>query len=369
VRGVAGAFQIAGEFVEARPHGSGHIHETFVAVHARSAGARSRTILQRLNGSVFRDLEAMMDNVARVTAHQRAALERRRVPDAARRALTPIPTREGGLLHRDTSGAAWRAFAFVEGAHARDTVDSPRTAFEAARAFGDFLACLTDLPGPPLAVTIPHFHDLARRYAAFEAALAADPHGRAARAALAIDEARRRHERTRAALAAYGAEPLPRRVVHNDCKINNVLLDDASGEGLCVIDLDTVMEGTVLADFGDLARTATCPAPEDERDLSRVRFDPVLFAALARGYLAGARGTLCETERALLPIAGVVQSLENALRFLADHLEGDVYFRIHRPGQNLDRARAQLRLAAHMAEALDQSRRSVDEATQSTSVS
>jgi hypothetical protein len=150
------------------------------------------------------------------------------------------------------------------------------------------------------------------------------------------------------ALASEGAAALPRRVVHNDCKLNNVLFDQRTGEALCVIDLDTVMPGSVLADFGDLARTAACPAPEDEADLARVRVDARLYEALVRGYLSGTAGMLAPVEIALLPLAGPLIALETGIRFLTDHLAGDVYFRIHRPGHNLDRARVQLRLTEQL---------------------
>jgi hypothetical protein len=167
-------------------------------------------------------------------------------------------------------------------------------------------------------------------------------------------------ERVARALESAGAGALPLRVVHNDCKLNNVLFDDATGEGLCVIDLDTVMPGSVLADFGDLARTAACPAPEDETDLSRVRVDGALYAALVRGYLAGTGALLEPVEIELLPLAGPLIALETGVRFLTDHLAGDVYFRIHRPGHNLDRARVQLRLTEQLLAGIGEARRLVE---------
>ena len=162
------------------------------------------------------------------------------------------------------------------------------------------------------------------------------------------------------ALAREGAAHLPLRVVHNDCKLNNVLFDERTGEALCVIDLDTVMPGSVLADFGDLARTAACPAPEDEPDLARVRVDAQLYAALVRGYLAGTGSLLEPVEIALLPLAGPLIALETGIRFLTDHLAGDVYFRIHRPGHNLDRARVQLRLTEQLLAGAGEARRLVE---------
>ena len=339
---VAARFELRGEFEDATPHGSGHIHDTYAVRHADGSTLR-RTLLQRLNTDIFRDPGAVMENVRRVCAHLESKLAH--APDAARRSLHLIPARDGRCYHVDDDGRWWRAFRFVESAHSVDAVEDPGQAYQAGRAFGEFAAQLADLPGPPPAITLPRFHDLAARFAALESALTENPEGRADSVADEADAARRTRERAEAARAARTPEPLPIRVVHNDCKINNLLLDDTTGEGLCVIDLDTVMEGTVLADFGELTRTATCRSPEDEADPSRIRVEGKLFEALARGYVSGAGALLRPAELAALPLAGPILALENAVRFLADHLYGDVYFRVQRPRHNLDRCRAQLRQA------------------------
>jgi hypothetical protein len=221
---------------------------------------------------------------------------------------------------------------------------------------------MSDLPPPPLAVTIPHFHDLEQRYADLEAVVRADAHGRVAAARDAIEQTRCEYERLCTALAAAGAVQVPRRTVHNDCKLDNLLFDTTTGEARCVIDLDTVMEGTVVCDFGELVRTGTCAAAEDERDLSAMRFEPQLFDALARGYLAGAGALLSEAEIRALPLAGPRLTLENAIRFLTDHLEGDVYFRIHRDDHNLDRCRVQLRRVQLQTEHREAARVSIERA-------
>ena len=347
---VAGAFSLEGDPAHAERLGSGHIHDTFAILVETRAGAR-RYVLQRLHTGVFADPEALMANLVRVTAHLAAKLARAGVPDRARRALALVPERGGRAFHRDAGGGYWRCFPLIEGSVAIDSAPAPGQAFEAARAFGGFVAALADLAGPPLALVIPHFHDLPRRLAALEAALREDPRGRAQAIAAEADAARGSAEQLGDRLAAAGAAELPRRTVHNDCKVNNVLLDARSGEGLCVIDLDTVMPGTLLADFGDLVRTAASTAPEDERELERMGFDRVRFEALARGYLAGAGSLLLPSELRALPLAGPLLALENAVRFLADHVQGDRYFRISRPAHNLDRARAQLRLAEQLLEA------------------
>jgi hypothetical protein len=347
---LARSFEVEGELVDAARVKTGHIHDTYIAAY-RGRGGLFRLVHQRLNEHVFRDLDALMENMVRVTTHLRGKLLERRVPDLERRCLRLLFARDGDPLYVDHEGRSWRTSSAIEGARTVDRVERPREAYEAARAFGEFTALLDDLRTPPLAVTIPHFHDLGRRYAALEGAAREDRlrRGKGARAELA--SAARGFGRVTEALARGGVSDLPRRVVHHDCKVNNVMLDERSGEALCVIDLDTVMEGSVLSDFGELARTASCRAPEDERDLERIRVEPELFEAIARGYLAGADGLLEPSELRLLPLGGPLFALMNAIRFLTDHLEGDVYFRIHRESHNLERARAQLRLFERMMEA------------------
>jgi Ser/Thr protein kinase RdoA (MazF antagonist) len=361
LRAVGAAFAIEGSYQDAQRHGSGHIHRTFVARYA-AAGGPVRLLHQRLNTQVFHDPEALMENLVRVTRHLREKLREGELPEAERRCLQLVAARDGRPYHVDAAGGVWRTFRFVEGTRGFETIESPAQAFEAARAFGAVAAMLADLPPPPLHATIPHFHDLGRRVEAFEAAVRRDACGRAATAGVEVEALRRRIADLERELAGLEAAALPRRVVHHDCKLNNLLFDRVSGEALCVIDLDTVMEGNLLSDFGELVRTGTCRAAEDEPDLARVRFDLALFEALARGYLAGIGKLLTERERRALPVAGRLFSLMNAVRFLTDHLSGDVYFQIHREAHNLDRARAQLRLAERMLEHADQVREIVERA-------
>jgi hypothetical protein len=351
-------FALDGECVELGALKRGHIHDTWVATWRTRTGPR-RVVHQQVNTRVFRDPVGLMRNWVRVTDHVRAALARAGVPELERRCLRVVPARSGEPAHTEPDGAVWRAFAFIEGTRTVDVPESPAQAEAAARAFGAFAAQLADLDPASVTEPIPHFHDLAQRLAAFVAAVAADAHGRADAAGETIERARRLAAEVERALAAEGAGDLPRRVVHNDCKLNNVLFDERTGEALCVIDLDTVMPGSVLADFGDLVRTAACPAPEDETELPRVEVDTGLYQALARGYLAGIGSLLEPVEIALLPLAGPLIALETGIRFLTDHLAGDIYFRIHRPGHNLDRARVQLRLTEQLLAGLGEARRLV----------
>ena len=347
-----GAFVPGVRVREGVRYGSGHIHDTFL-VRCDEASRPVRYVVQRINGAVFPDPAALSANLAVVTGHLLRALRARGVADAERRCLGVVATPDGRTLHRDADGACWRAFPFLEHTRSYDVPRSPAQAREAARAFGGFLADLADLSPASLRETLPGFHDLPRRVAALDAAVARDAAGRRAAVAAESEEAAGRAHRI---LGDADPDRLPVRVVHNDCKLNNLLFDAGGDEALCVVDLDTVMPGSALFDFGELVRTAACPAAEDERDLSRVRFDLALFRALAEGFVAGARGALVEEEVRALVHAGPRMALENAVRFLTDHLDGDRYFRVARPDHNLDRARAQLRLVSCMMEAQDAAR-------------
>lgn len=346
LRSIGARFEISGELVAERPHGHGLIHDTFLAEYGGS-GDPGSFILQRVNRVVFNDPVAVCENIARVTDHIREKCIARGVPDLDRRCLRLIPARDGRAYARDDAGEVWRAFRFIEGTRALDELENGGQAFEAARAFGAFAADLVDLPGPSLTVTIPDFHDLGVRLAQLREAERADSHGRRRDVAAEIEAASNLEQDLDRALAASEFAALPRRVMHNDCKVNNVLLDANSGEGLCVIDLDTVMDGTVVCDFGDLVRSGSCRAPKDAREARNLSLDLDLFEGLAAGYLAGA-DFLTELEKGILPLAGPVLAFETGIRFLADHLSGDAYFRTERAGQNLGRARGQLQLARSM---------------------
>jgi len=337
IRAVARRFQIHGEFLQAAPHGSGHINDTCCATFDQG-GTRVRHIFQRINHAVFKNPAALMENVQRVTAHlaQKSAGE----SGPTRRVLTLIPARDGRPYDCDEQGNHWRVYIFIEKARTFDAVETTEQAFQAARAFGHFQKRLTDLPAPRLHDTIPDFHHTPKRFAALEKAVQADAANRAKLAGAEIEFALKHQAVTGVLLDAK----LPERVTHNDTKFNNVMLDDATGEGICVIDLDTVMAGLAPYDFGDMVRTATSPAPEDERDLSKVAMQFPMFEALARGYLSSAGEFLTPAEKKFLPFAGKLITFEIGLRFLTDFLAGDVYFKVHRDGHNLDRCRTQFKL-------------------------
>jgi Ser/Thr protein kinase RdoA (MazF antagonist) len=359
LRAIAHAFDIPGEFRSAVPTGSGHINDSYrVTFHA--ANQLSHYLLQRINHHIFTDPAALMQNIQRVTSHLAAKLAAE--PDRHRHTLTLIPTRDARAWHTDPSGNHWRVYRSIEQARTLDIVESPAQAYQAAKAFGQFQHLLSDLPAPRLHDTIPNFHHTPKRFAALERAITADVANRAHRARPEIDFALRRQPITTVLLDAN----LPERVTHNDTKLNNVMLDDRTGEAICVIDLDTVMPGLAPYDFGDLVRTTTSPAAEDEQDLSRVTMQFQLFEALLRGYLASAASFLIPAERNHLVAAGKLITFEQGIRFLADHLAGDTYYKIHRPSQNLDRARTQFHLVSSIEQQEDAMHRLVESLAPST---
>jgi hypothetical protein len=337
IRAVARNFEISGQFLSAEPYGSGHINDTYRAVFDQG-GTPIRYIHQRINHNVFKNPAALMDNITRVTTHLHSKLADH--VDRTRRALTLVPARDGRSFHRDEHGDYWRTYVFIENARTYDAVGSTTQAFHAARAFGEFQRLLADLSSPRLHDTIPDFHNTPKRFMALESAVEADAMNRANQAKAEIEFALSRKPMTNVLLRAG----LPERVTHNDTKFNNVMLDNATQEGICVIDLDTVMPGLALYDFGDMVRTTTSPTLEDECDLTQVRMQFPMFQALVEGYLSAARGFLTKGEREYLTLSGKLITFEIGMRFLTDYLGGDTYFKVHHEGHNLDRCRTQFKL-------------------------
>ncbi|MCH7872252.1 MAG: aminoglycoside phosphotransferase family protein [Planctomycetes bacterium] len=320
-------------FASAEAFTAGHINDSYLVTTESSVGRRF--LLQRINTEIFRDVAGLMDNVQRVTRHLAAK---------GGRGPKLILARDGGTTVADDAGGVWRMFSFVENTRTFLTIDSPRRALAAARAYGEFQRMLIDLPPPPLFETLPGFHDTPKRLEAFDAAVRRDAAGRCGEASAEIAFVADQREMADTIMALERTGESPRRVAHYDAKVSNVLFDADSDEAVCVVDFDTVMPGSVLYDFGDMVRSMACPADEDETDLSRVRIDLDLFEAVARGYLAAAGGFLTGVEKQNLITAGKVITFEQGVRFLADFLDGDIYYKTARPTQNLDRARNQFRL-------------------------
>ena len=321
-------FDSRADYVAGMPYGTGHINDTF-RISASQGGHKVFFTLQHVN--------------TRISQHAVARLRAEGATDASRRALQVVPAIDGRPFHIDAAGMLWRMYVFIDGVRTHDKVEQPRHAFEAARSFGLFQRLLADLPGVRLNETIVNFHHTRSRFEAFRQALQQDACGRAAGVRRESDFAQAREPLCDVLLDLMASGEIPERVTHNDTKINNVLMDDQSDEGMCVIDLDTCMPGCALYDFGDMVRSATNSTAEDDPDASRVHCQVGIFEALARGYL-GAADFLTPAERAHLVTGGKLMTLECGIRFLTDYLQGDTYFKIHRPGQNLDRCRTQFAL-------------------------
>lgn len=336
-------FQIYGEIQHAETFKIGHINETYSATYDQG-GTAVRYIHQKINSQVFQNPPNVMKNLMRVTTHLRKRLEAAETSDITRRALVLIPTRNGQSYYKNGNNEHWRTFVFVEGVQTFESVQQPEQAFQAGRAFGEFQSLLVDLPGGRLIETIPAFHNTRKRFTALQAAIQKDHYNRAKEAKAEIDFALARENVVDVIIDAMIKGRIPERVTHNDTKFNNVMLDIKTGEAMCVVDLDTVMPGCALYDFGDMIRTTTSPTLEDEKDLGKVGMLMPVFKQLAEGYFSTAGSFLTQAEKNLMAFSGKLITFETGLRFLTDFLSGDTYFRIHRPGHNLDRCRTQFKL-------------------------
>jgi hypothetical protein len=346
---VAAQFAVDGELRAVEPFAGGHIHDSYRLTYRQGHGS-ARYLLQRINARIFHNPVGLMENIRRVTTHIAQRLSARGEVDMGRKVLTLVPARDGAPFCRDATGACWRLYEFIENSCVRDVVQTPAQAEQAGRAFGEFQGLLANLPLPRLHETIPDFHNTSLRYAALERAIAADPFGRVPTAEAEIARACARSHLRLALLDLARTGQVPERVAHNDAKMSNLLLDEHTGAGLCAVDLDTVMPGLSLYDFGDMVRSMTSPGAEDELDLARVELQPPLFEGLARGYLSATADFLTPVERAHLVIAGEVITFEQGVRFLTDFLLGDRYYKTSRPAQNLDRCRAQFKLLESIIE-------------------
>jgi Ser/Thr protein kinase RdoA (MazF antagonist) len=359
IRAIIAMFDLRADFVSAQPYGSGHINDTYCA-WVDQAGQRLRYVVQRVNHNVFKKPAELMENVDRVTRHALATLKAQGNPEAYRRTLTCVPALDGKPYVFDGEGNCWRVYPFIERARGFDQLETNEQAYQAARAFGEFQKLAATLGGERLHETIPDFHHTPKRLEALEAAVAADVRGRAAEVAAEIAFARARAADCARITDAIAAGRIPERVTHNDTKLNNVLLDDVTAEGVCVIDLDTTMPGSALYDFGDMVRTAAPTTREDDPDPANIGVRLDRFEALVKGYLSSAT-FLNEDERANLAFAGKLLTLECGIRFLTDYLSGDVYFKINRPSHNLDRCRNQFAFVAAIEGSMDEMERIVRE--------
>ena len=326
------------------PFGNGHINSTFMV---RITGTDKQYILQRINSYVFIHPKDVMENIQRVTDFLRGKITvEGGNPD--RETLTLVPSRSGEAYAEDAENQIWRVMLFVPDTFSPELPDNLNILEECGGAFGRFARLLDDFPASTLHETIHAFHDTPSRLCQLEDAARRDSCGRLKDVSEELDFARRCSSETRVLTDALAAGKLPLRVTHNDTKVNNVLLDRNTEKAVCVIDLDTVMPGLLAYDFGDAIRVGACSAAEDEQNLDLIHVEMPKYRAFSRGFLSELKGMLSRDELLSLEAGARIMTLENGLRFLADHLNGDVYFKIHRPGQNLDRARAQFALFRDM---------------------
>ena len=343
IKKIAAMFAIQGQMTASSEVESGLINSTFLVTFLTENGEEARYIMQRINESVFKNPYTVMANVERVTKHINQKVLRVK-KDSAGQTLNIYPGRDGRSFVEGAGGGVWRCYNFIEGCRTYDVVENRRQAQQAARAFGAFQHLVSDLPAEKIKETIPDFHHTRKRYEKLLLAIATDSAGRVSKVEREIAFIKKREAWLGRLIDLQELGELPVRVTHNDTKINNVMIDEETDEAVCVIDLDTVMPGLALYDFGDLVRTATSPAAEDERDLSKVEMRMEMFEGLVEGYLESAADFLTEMEIAHLVFAGKLISIEVAIRFLTDFLSGDIYFKTTRPSQNLDRCRTQLKL-------------------------
>lgn len=340
-------FAIEGSLAERCPYGNGHINDTFLLVYDTPAGEKKQYILQRMNHDIFKKPHQLMENIVNVTEYLREMIILQGgEPD--RETLNVIKTRDGENYYRDSGGNYWRVFLFIERTVCLEKVESAKDFYDSAVAFGNFQRMLADYPAEKLYETIPDFHNTPSRFRDFQRAVKEDRLGRAASVKAEIEFALAREKDTSVLTDLLAEGQLQLRVTHNDTKLNNILFDADSRKALCIIDLDTVMPGLSHYDFGDSIRFGASTGEEDEKDLRKVELDLSLYEAFTKGYLEGCGGKLSDKEIEMLPMGAKLMTYECGIRFLADYLEGDIYFKIHRDGHNLDRVRTQFKLVADM---------------------
>ena len=349
---IAGQFDFAGEIISLEPFGCGHINDTYL-VKTRQDGRTFKYLLQRITHKVCTSPFEVVSNIEKVTSHLRGKIAAAG-GDPSRETLTFISTKQGLNFYISDSGDFFRAYKYISNTVTYQRAENPMLFYHSGKAFGKFQRMLADFDASQLYETLPNFHDTRKRYAALIMSAECDIKSRAAECTAELDFAVQRRDIMPVLLQLKDCGMIPERVTHNDTKLNNVMLDEETGEGVCVVDLDTVMPGLSLYDFGDSIRFGANTAAEDERDLSKVGLDLELFEYYTKGYLSEAGEMLNETEKDCLPVSALLMTLECGMRFLTDYLDGDVYFKTSYPEHNLDRCRSQFKLAEDMEGKLDE---------------
>lgn len=340
-------FQYEGVLASEGPYGSGHINDTFLLTFDVEGEGKRNVILQRMNNEVFSDPVGLMENIVGVTSYLRKKI----IDDGGdpdRETLNVIPTVDGKDYYVDGAGDYWRSYKFITDATSYDKVEKPEHFYQSAVAFGHFQCMLADYPAETLHETIVGFHDTKARFATFKKVVEEDVMGRAASVEKEIQFVLEHEDVANYSSDLLAKGEIPLRVTHNDTKLNNIMIDNETGKGICVIDLDTVMPGLAMNDFGDSIRFGASTAAEDEMDLSKVSCSMELFDLYAKGFIEGCDGKLTKREIELMPMGAKTMTFECGMRFLTDYLQGDTYFKVHREGHNLDRCRTQFKLVEDM---------------------
>jgi len=349
VKEIIGNYNFEGDLVSVQSYGSGHINDTYLITFERVKAEPLKVILQRINKNVFTKPVEVMENILGITSYLREQIMKAG-GDPERETLNVIPTISGKSYCIDSEGEYWRIYNYIADTTCYDKVEKPEDFYESAVAFGHFQDLLADYPAHTLHETIPGFHDTKARFQRFKDVVAKDMCGRVSGVQPEIEFVLKRQETAEIFGDLLEKGEIPLRVTHNDTKLNNVMIDNKTGKAICVIDLDTVMPGLAMNDFGDSIRFGASTGAEDEQDLGKVSCDLELFRVYAKGFMEGCNGSLTPKEIELLPMGAKVMTFECGMRFLTDYLEGDQYFKIHREGQNLDRCRTQFKLVADMEE-------------------
>ena len=344
---VISSFCFDGEFISVEPLICGNINDTYIVTFRNNFGGVNQYILQRINHNVFKEPYNLMKNVIAITRHiQGKVIEQG--GDPSRETLNFIPLSDGGFIYKCTNGNYWRSYSYIDDARTYQVVENPIHLYNAGRALGRFQRYLGDFFTGELYETIPDFHNTPKRYQALLDAIESDVANRVKTVKDEIMFVKERAKYLSKVVDDIEKGNIPLRVTHNDTKFNNILIDNKTGEGICVIDLDTVMPGSSLYDFGDSIRSGASTAGEEEPDLSKVSLDIELFDQFTRGFLEFTYDFLTPYEINNLPFSAILITLELGMRFLTDYINGDIYFRTSEEGQNLHRAQVQFKLAADM---------------------
>ena len=342
----AEGFQTKGTLKSCTRYGSGHINETYKMIR-EEGGQEYWYILQKINDGIFKDPVALMKNIEGVTEFLRKEIIKNG-GDPDRETLTLVPAKDGKKYYQDGQGKYWRTYLFIRGATCYDLVQKPEDFYQSGKAFGHFQRLLSKYPAGELTETIPDFHNTPVRFETFKKAVAEDICHRADQVQDEIKFVMDRQKEMGIAMEMLKDGRLPLRVTHNDTKLNNIMIDDQTGEAICIIDLDTIMPGLSIFDYGDSIRFGANTAEEDEPDVSKVSISLPLFDIYTKGYLEGCGGSLTEAELDMLPMGAKLMTLECGMRFLTDYLQGDVYFHTARENHNLDRTHTQFAMVADM---------------------